>query len=73
MHFSSSLSSPSFADILLITLHPSFLQSFMTEFFRYSLQWRHEFNHAKSIAVTYGESKPLHLASCHAKSKMGVK
>ena len=59
-----SLSSPSFADdISLITLHASFLQSLMTKCFRYSLQWRYEFNHIKSGVVTFGESK----------SKMGVR
>ena len=58
-----SLSCASFADdISLITLHDSFLQSLMTECFRYSLQWRYEFNHRKSGAVTFGESKPSHLA-----------
>ena len=29
----------------------------------YSLQWRYEFNHTKSGIVTFGESKPLHLAA----------
>ena len=57
-----SLSSPSFADdISLITLHASFLQSLMTECFRYSGQWRYEFNHTKRGVVTFGESMPLHL------------
>ena len=67
----SSLSSPSFADdILLITLifHPSFLQSFI--WFRYSLQWRHEFNHTKSGAVTFGESNPLHSAAMQSRKWM---
>ena len=59
-----SLSYPSFADdISLITLHPFFLQSLRTECFRYSLQWRYEFNQTKSEVVTFGESKPLHLAA----------
>ena len=61
---SLSLSSPSFADdISLITLHAFFLQSLMTKCFRYSLQWRYEFNHTKSGVVTFGETKPLHLAA----------
>ena len=59
-----SLSCPSFADdISLITLHAYFLQSLTTKCFRYSLQWRYEFNHTKSGVVTFGESKPLHLAA----------
>ena len=59
-----SLSCSSFADdISLITLHTSFLRSLMTKCFRYSLQWRYEFNHTKSGVVTFGESKPLHLAA----------
>ena len=59
-----NLSSLSFADdISLITLHASFLQSLMTKCFRYSLQWRYEFNHTESGVVTFGESKPLHLAA----------
>ena len=58
-----SLSSPSFADdISLITLQACFLKSLMTKCFRYSLQWRYEFNNTKSGVVTFGESKPLHLA-----------
>ena len=60
-----SLSCPSFADdISLITLHASFLQSLLT---RYSLQWRYEFNHTKSGVVTFGESKPLHLAAMQSR------
>ena len=63
-----SLSSPSFADdISLITLHASFLQSFMTKCFKYSLQWRYEFNHTKSGVVTFGESKPLHMAAMQSR------
>ena len=59
-----SLSCPSFADnISLVTLHASFLQSLMTKCVRYSLQWRHEFNHTKSGVVTFGESKPSHLTA----------
>ena len=59
-----SLSCPSFADdTSLITLHASFLQSLMTKCFRYSLQWRYDFNQTKSGVVTFGESKLLHLAA----------
>ena len=66
-----SLSSPSFADdISLITLHPSFFQSLMTECFRYSLQWRYEFNHTKSGVVTFSESKRLHLAAMQSRKWM---
>ena len=64
-----SLSCPSFADdISLITLHASFLQSLMTKCFRYSLQWRYEFNRTKSGVVTFGESKPSHLAAMQNRS-----
>ena len=35
----------------------------MTECFRYGLQWRYEFNHTKSGAVTFGESEPLLLVA----------
>ena len=63
-----SLSCSSFADdISLITLHTSFLQSLMTKCFRYSLQWRYEFNHTKSEVVTFAESKPLHLATMQSR------
>ena len=66
-----SLSSPSFADDnSLITLHAFFLQFLMTKCFRYSLQWRYEFNHTKNGAVTFGESKPLHLAAMQSRKWM---
>ena len=59
---------PSFADdISLITLHPSVLQSFMTESFRCSLHWRYELNHTKCGVVTFVESKPLHLATMESR------
>ena len=29
--------------------------------YKYSTQWRYEFNHAKSGIVTYGETKPVHF------------
>ena len=35
--------------------------------FRYSLQWRYEFNHTKGGVVTFGESKPLHLAAMQSR------
>ena len=63
-----SLSSPSFADdVSLITLHASFLQSLMTKCFRYNLWWKYKFNHTKSEAVTFGESKPLYLAAMQSR------
>ena len=66
-----SLSSPLFDnDIPLITLHASFLQSLMTKCFRYSLQWRYEFDHTKSGGVTFGESKPLHLAAMQSRKRV---
>ena len=62
-----SLSCPTFVDdISLITLHAFILQSLMKKCFRYSLQWRYEFNHTKSV-VTFGESKPLHLAAMQSR------
>ena len=39
----------------------------MTKCFRYGLQWRYEFNHTKSGVVTFGESKPLHLAAMQSR------
>ena len=61
---SSKLTSPSFADDLsLITLHPSFLMTFMNICHEYGLTWRYEFNHSKSHIVTFGETKAVHHAS----------
>ena len=39
----------------------------MTKCVRYSLQWRYEFNHTKSGVVTFGESKPFHLAAMQSR------
>ena len=56
--------SPSFADdISLLTLHPSFLKTFMNICNRYGIKWRYDFNHSKSGAVTFGETKPHHFKS----------
>ena len=56
--------SPSFADdISLLTLHPSFLKTFMNICNRYSIKWRCDFNHSKSGVVTFGETKPHHSES----------
>ena len=56
-----TLSSPSFADdISLLTLYPSFLQTFMNDCYDYSLKWRYEVNHPKSGTVTFGEAKRTH-------------
>ena len=54
--------SPSFADdISLLTLHPSFLKTFMNicNRNRYDINWRYDFNHSKSGMVTFGETKGL--------------
>ena len=49
--------SSSFAnDISLLTLHPSFLKTFMNICNRYGIRWRYDFNHSKSGIVTFGES-----------------
>ena len=51
-----SLSFPD--DIALLPLYPIFLTSLMGI---YSTKYRYEFNHTKSGAVTYGETKPVHF------------
>ena len=39
---------------------------------RYSIKWRHEFNHTKCGVVTFGESKALHVQSMNEREwKMG--
>ena len=54
--------SPSFADdIYFLTLHPSFLKTFMNVCNRYGVKWRYDFNHFKSGVVTIGETKPHHF------------
>ena len=56
--------SPSFADdISLLTLHRSFLKTFMNICNRYGIEWRYHFNHSKSGVVTFGETKPHHFVS----------
>ena len=56
--------SPSFADdISLLTLHPSFLRTFMNICNRYGIKWRYDFNRSKSGVVTFGETKPHHFES----------
>ena len=56
--------SPSFADdISLLTLHPSFLKTFMNICNRYGTKWRYDFNHSKSGVVTFGKTKPYHFVS----------
>ena len=56
--------SPSFADdISLLTLHPSFLKTFMKICNRYGIKWRYDFNHSKSGIVMFGETKPQHFES----------
>ena len=54
--------SPSFADdISLITLHPSFLKTFICK--RHGMKWRYDFNHSESGIVTFGETKLQHFES----------
>ena len=56
--------SPSFADaISLLTLHPSFLMTFMNICNRHGIKWRYDFNHSKSGVLTFGETKPHHFES----------
>ena len=56
--------SPSFADdISLLTLHPSFLMTFMNIFNRYGIKWRYDFNRSKGGVVTFGETKPYRFES----------
>ena len=56
--------SPSFADdISFLTLHPSFLKTFMNICNRYGIKRRYHFNHSKSGVVTFGETKPHHFLS----------
>ena len=56
--------SPSFADdITLLALHPFFLQTFMSIYYKYGSKWRYKFNHSKRGIVTFGESKPQHFES----------
>ena len=56
--------SPSFADdISLLTLHPSFLKTFMNTCNRYGIKWRCDLNQSKSGVVTFDETKPHHFES----------
>ena len=56
--------SSSFAgDISLLTLHPSFLMTFINICNCYGINWRYNFNHSKSGVVTFGETKPQHFES----------
>ena len=56
--------SPSLAnDISLLTLHLSFLKTFMNICNRYGINWRHDFSHSKSGIVTFGETKLQHFES----------
>ena len=56
--------SPSFAeDISLLTLHSSFLKTFMNICNCYGIKWRYDFNHSKGGIVTFGETKPQHSES----------
>ena len=51
--------SSSFADnISLLTLHSSFLKTFINICNHYGIKWSYDFNHSKSGVVTFGETKP---------------
>ena len=51
--------SPSFADdISSLTLHPSFLKTFMNICNRFGIKWRYDFNHSKNGIVTFSETQP---------------
>ena len=50
-------------DISLLTLHPSFLKTFMNICNLYGINWRYDFNHSKSGIVTFGETKLQHFES----------
>ena len=55
---------PSFADdTSLLTLHPSFLKTFMSICNRYGIEYRYDFSHSKSGVVTFGETKQHHFES----------
>ena len=47
-------------DIILLALHPSFLQALMKIYYNYSLLSRYDFNNYKSGVVVYGETKSVH-------------
>ena len=56
--------SPSFADdTSLLTLHPSFLKTFMNICNGYGINWRYDFNHSKSGIITFGETKLQYFES----------
>ena len=56
--------SPSFADdISLLTLHPSFLKTFINICNRCGINWKYDFSHSKSGIVTFGETKLQHFVS----------
>ena len=48
---------------LSMTLHPSFLKTFLNICNRYGIKWRYDFNHSKSGIATFGETKPHHFKS----------
>ena len=50
-------------DISLLTLHPSFLKTFVNICNRYGISWRYDSNHSNSGIVTFGETKLQHFAS----------
>ena len=47
-------------DATLLALFPSFLKTLLNICHQYSVTWRYEFNHTKSVVVTFGETKPIH-------------
>ena len=56
--------SPSFYDdISLVTLHLSFLKTFMNICNRYGIKWTYDFSYCKSGIVTFHETKPQRFES----------
>ena len=59
-----NLSAPTFADdMTLSALYPSCLNALISIAYRYSCDWRYEFNYEKTAVVTFGES-----LACHSKA-----
>ena len=57
---SISLTSPSFADITLLSIYPTYLSTLMNPCYTYCIKWRYDFNYVKSGIITFGEPKWVH-------------
>ena len=64
------LSSPFADDISLLTLHPSFLKTFMNICNCNGTKWRYDFNHSKSGIVSFNETKQQHLMSLKNRERL---